>query len=113
MILWLDAQISPSIAAWLRMRFGIEAHAVRDIGLREAEDLTIFSAAKTAGVVVITKESDFVELLDRLGPPPPVVWLRAGNISNARLKQLLSQAMPAVLEMLRSGEPLVEIGDAW
>ena len=72
MLLWLDAQISPSLAPWLRMRFGIEAHPVRDLGLREAEDLTIFSAAKTAGVIVISKDSDFVELLDRPGRPPQV-----------------------------------------
>jgi predicted nuclease of predicted toxin-antitoxin system len=112
-ILWLDAQISPAMAPWLRIRFGIEAVAVRDLGLREAEDPSIFAQAKAADVVVMTKDSDFLELLDRLGPPPQVIWLRCGNTSNARLKQLLTHALPPVLEMLRSGEPLVEIGDAW
>lgn len=113
MILWIDAQISPAIALWLRMRFDLDAVAVRDLGLRDAEDEEIFGAAKEAGVVVMTKDSDFVDLLQRLGPPPQVVWLRCGNTTNARLKQLLSQALPAVLPMLDAGEPLVEIGDAW
>ncbi|MGH7577912.1 MAG: DUF5615 family PIN-like protein [Longimicrobiales bacterium] len=113
MTLWLDAQISPAMAPWLHMRFGIDTVAVRDMGLREAEDVEIFDRAKSAGVVVMTKDSDFVELLDRRGPPPQVIWLRSGNTSNARLKQLLGHAFGQVLEMIRAVEPLVEIGDAW
>lgn len=113
MTLWLDAQISPSLAVWLRMRFDLDAVAVRDVGLRDAEDTEIFAAAAQPGVVVMTKDSDFVELLQRHGPPPQVLWLRCGNTSNMRLKQLLSRSLPAVLGMLRDGEPLVEIGDAW
>jgi predicted nuclease of predicted toxin-antitoxin system len=112
-ILWLDAQLSPAMALWLRMRFDVDAFAVRELGLRDAEDLEIFEAARVAGVVVMTKDSDFVELLQHHGPPPQILWLRSGNTSNARLKQLLTQALPAVLPMLESGEPLVEIGDAW
>lgn len=38
---------------------------------------------------------------------------RCCNTSNARLKQLLSGALPPVLEMLGGGEPLVEVGEAW
>ena len=95
------------------MRFDLDAVAVRDLGLRDAEDEEIFAAAKEAAVVVMTKDSDFVDLLQRLGAPPQVVWLRCGNTSNTRLKQLLSQALPAVLPMLDAGEPLVEIGDVW
>ena len=113
MRLWLDAQISPAMAVWLRMRFDLDAVAVRDIGLRDAEDAEIFAAAKAEGVAVMTKDSDFVELQERLGPPPQLIWLRCGNTSNARLKQLLSHALPPVLEMLGAGEAIVEVGDAW
>jgi predicted nuclease of predicted toxin-antitoxin system len=113
MIFWLDAQLSPALAVWLRMRFDLDALAVRELGLRDAEDGEIYAAARDAGAVVITKDSDFVELLQRNGPPPQVLWLRCGNTSNARLKQILAQALPDVLQMIRGGEPLVEIGDAW
>ncbi len=47
MILWLDAQLSPAIAEWLRMRFDLDALAVRDLGLRDAEDPEISAAART------------------------------------------------------------------
>ena len=113
MTLWLDAQLSPTLAVWLRMRFDLDAVAVRDLGLRDASADEIFAAARMAGVVVMTKDSDFIDLLERHGPPPQVIWLRCGNTSNVRLKQLLAQAIPAVLPMLDEGERLVEIGDAW
>ena len=113
MILWLDAHLPPGLVPWLRMRFELEAVPVRELGLRDAEDAEIFAAARKAGVVVMTKDSDFGELLARLGPPPQIIWLRCGNTSTARLKQLLAQAFPEVLPMLESGEPLIEIGEAW
>lgn len=61
----------------------------------------------------MTKDSDFVELLERYGPPPQIIWLHSGNRTNARLRQLLAQAFPAVWKMIQGGERLVEIGDAW
>jgi predicted nuclease of predicted toxin-antitoxin system len=113
MTLWVDAQISPAIAAWLRMRFEVNAVAVRDLGLESAGDPEIFAEAKRQHVVVMTKHSDFIDLLERHGPRPQVIWVRSGNTSNARLKQILSHALPPVLQMIGAGEPLVEIGDAW
>jgi hypothetical protein len=32
MIVWFDAQLSPQLASWLVQRFGVTAHAVRDLG---------------------------------------------------------------------------------
>src|SRR5437867_11247841 len=100
MILWLDAQLSPSVAAWISATFGIEAHAVRDLGLREAKDSPIFQAARAAGAVVMTKDSDFAEMVQRLGPPPKVLWVTCGNTSNARLREILSSQLPAAVARL-------------
>jgi predicted nuclease of predicted toxin-antitoxin system len=111
MILWLDAQLPPSAAAWITATFGIEARAVRDLGLREAKDASIFQAARDAVAVVMTKDSDFVEMLQRLGPPPKVLWVTCGNTSNARLREMLSRQLPVVVARLDGGESLVEIGD--
>jgi predicted nuclease of predicted toxin-antitoxin system len=69
-ILWIDAQLSPALVRWVSDTFGVAAHAVRDLGLREAKDLGIFHAAREAGAVVMSKDSDFVLLLERFGPPP-------------------------------------------
>ena len=104
MTIWLDAQLSPAIATWITATFGIEAHAVRDLGLRDAKDSPIFQAARAAGAVVMTKDSDFIALLRRLGPPPKVLWLTCGNTSNARLRDILSRALPSAVARLEGGE---------
>jgi predicted nuclease of predicted toxin-antitoxin system len=65
MILWIDAQLSPALARWLSDTFGVTAHAVRDLGLRDATDLPLFHAAREAGAVIMSKDSDFVLLLER------------------------------------------------
>src|SRR5882672_9003225 len=112
MIIWLDAQLPPSVAAWIPATFGIEAHAVRDLGLCDAKDPPIFQAARAAGAVVMTKDSDFVEMLQRLGPPPKVLWVTCGNTSNSRLRAILSIQLRAAVARLEGGENSVEIDDA-
>jgi predicted nuclease of predicted toxin-antitoxin system len=108
--IWLNAHLSPAIATWITTTFGITAIAVRDLGLRESEDPDIFEAAKAArGIIVMTKDRDFVELVERYGSPPQVIWLTCGNTSNARLKEILTATLPNALELLRSGESVVEI----
>jgi predicted nuclease of predicted toxin-antitoxin system len=55
MIFWFDAQLSPQLAPWLAQRFGVTAHAVRDLGLRDATDRAIYDAARAAGVVAVAR----------------------------------------------------------
>jgi len=107
---WIDAQLSPALAGWLTAAFGLEATAVRDLRLRNATDDDIFFAARA--VVVLTKDGDFVRLLEQHGPTPQVVWLTCGNTSNAQLRELLSARFREALELLERGEPIVEIGAA-
>jgi predicted nuclease of predicted toxin-antitoxin system len=68
----VDVQLSPAIAAWIQQQFGTEAVALRDLGLRDAEDRAVFDYARERGAVVMTKDSDFVSLLQRRGAPPQV-----------------------------------------
>jgi len=64
--IWIDAHLSPAIATWITSTFGVTAVALRDLGLRDTEDLEIFEAAKSQGVIFMTKDSDFVDLVERL-----------------------------------------------
>ena len=112
MRIWVDAQISPAIAHWITDHFDeVEAVPVRRLALRDAEDTEIFEAALQADAVVMTKDSDFVQLQDRLGAPPKVIWVTSGNTSNAQLREILATWLPAALALLRAGEDLVELGD--
>ncbi len=109
MTIWVDAQLSPTIATWISSQFPVQCLALRDLGLRDATDRQIFAAAQQAGAVVMTKDSDFVELVEQYGTPPQVIWLRCGNTSNARLKQILSTTLSQALRLLEAGEALIEI----
>jgi predicted nuclease of predicted toxin-antitoxin system len=80
------------LAQWLSSEFGVEAKPVRDLSLRDAKDREIFLAAREAEAVVLTKDSDFVLLLEQLGSPPQIQWLTVGNTSNAYLKEVLSRS---------------------
>ena len=111
MILWIDAQLSPALAPWIASEFGAEAFSVRYLGLRDAADGEIFRAAREASAVVMTKDGDFVQLLDIHGPPPQVLWVTLGNTSNARMREVLRRTLPRAMELLAAGEPLVEIGE--
>jgi predicted nuclease of predicted toxin-antitoxin system len=109
--LWLDVHLSPAIAVWLSAKFGMEAICVRDLGMQTTEDSDLFMAARAADACVMTKDADFAELVQRLGPPPHVIWVRCGNTSNARMREALSKAMPRAIELISQGEPLIEIID--
>ena len=112
MILWVDSQLSHYLAPWLSETLGMEAHSARELGLLQATDREMYQAAKEAGAVIMTKDSDFLGLLNRLGSPPQVIWITCGNTSNARLRQILLGALPSALALLEQGESLVEISDA-
>jgi predicted nuclease of predicted toxin-antitoxin system len=112
MRIWIDAQMSPAIAAWISSNYAVNAVAIRDLGLRDAEDKEIFEAARREKAVVMTKDSNFVLLLDKLGPPPQLIWVTCGNTSNARLKEVLANTLLKALDLLNFGEKLVEISAA-
>ena len=85
-MIWIDAHLSPAISTWITSTLGISALALRDVGLRDAEDTEIFEAAKLQGIIFMTKDSDFVDLVNRFGQPPQIILLTCENTSNDRLK---------------------------
>lgn len=108
---WIDAQLPPQLAPWLMITFAVEATSLRDLGLRDAQDLEIFEMAKTEGTVIITKDSDFIELVTRFGTPPQILWITCGNVTNRNLKKLLTKTFTQALQLLQAGERIVEISE--
>ncbi len=112
MKIWIDAQLPPTLANWLTETFDLEAEALRDLELRDARDIEIFAAARAENAVIMTKDSDFIDLVCRLGTPPQILWLTCGNVTNRSLRQLLGATLPDALEQLRQGEMIVEISNS-
>jgi predicted nuclease of predicted toxin-antitoxin system len=108
-IIWLDAHLSPSMTQWISETFAVECASVRELGLRDALDPPIFAAARAAGAVVMTKDADFASMVERLGPPPRVIWLRCGNTSNSALKELLISKLPECIASLAAGAAIIEL----
>lgn len=73
MKIWVDVQLPPSIAPWISTHFTYEVMSVRVLGLRDADDRDIFYAARNAEAIVMTKDSDFVNLVDLQESPPKVI----------------------------------------
>lgn len=98
------------MARWIGAEFeGIDAFSVDYLDLRYATDTAIAEAARQRGAVVLTKDADFADEVERKGTPP-VIWIRAGNTSRRAMRKLLSAELPAALDAIRNGASLVEIG---
>lgn len=113
MKIWVDAQLPPTLAVWLSDTFDLQAAALVDLALRDAQDIEIFEAARAENALIMTKDSDFIDLVCRLGTPPQILWLTCGNVTNRNLRQLLTATLPDALERLQQGEIIVKINNTF
>ncbi|HEY4300678.1 MAG TPA: DUF5615 family PIN-like protein [Candidatus Didemnitutus sp.] len=104
----VDAQLPPTLARWLA-EAGYEARAVRETGLREADDGAIWRYAEADGCVIVTKDEDFALRAQATQSGPSVVWLRMGNTSNAALRAWLGLQLPQIVVLIGQGSRLVEV----
>jgi predicted nuclease of predicted toxin-antitoxin system len=112
MTIWIDAQLSPFIAAWINANFpGLNAKSLRSLGLRDASDHQIFQQARKADVILMSKDYDFVKLIDLHGSPPKLMWITCGNTSNARMCEILKGSLQKAIDLLQNDERVVEISD--
>ncbi len=103
MVIWTDAHLSLALAPWLQATFGVKAAPLRALRLRDTEDAAIFAAARAAGAVLMTKDSDFVALLSRHGPPPRIVWLTCGNTQQRGAARNLGGDLASCRRVARNG----------
>ena len=112
MKIWIDANLSPSIAVWMTEELKIDASSSQRLGLLKASDNEIFERAREQNAVILTKDVDFVDLVNRRGPPPRVVWLSCGNTTNLWLREILATQWVRVAKLLEEGHPVVELTDS-
>jgi predicted nuclease of predicted toxin-antitoxin system len=89
MKLIFDQNISHKVISKIEAIFPDSTH-VRFVGLLDTKDDLIFRYAKSNLFdLIVTMDSDFVDILFRLQSPPKVVWIRNGNISTNDVAKLL------------------------
>ncbi|MDQ6626516.1 MAG: DUF5615 family PIN-like protein [Verrucomicrobiota bacterium] len=95
MKLLFDQNLSPRLPRLVEDLFAGSAH-VRELGLRDAEDITIWRYAQENGFVLVSKDSDFQQQSFLHGHPPKFIWLRVGNCSTARVAEVLRRYATAM-----------------
>jgi len=82
---------------------------VREAGLRDSDDVSIWNLATAGGWTLITKDEDFVGRCLGRADAPAVVWLRVGNCTNRVLFAWLEPLLPEITRRLEAGERLLEV----
>ena len=105
MKLLLDANISWRLVSILKEHYDECVHADDIQGLVfPAKDAAIWQYAKNNYYTIITRDSDFSDLLSIRGFPPKIVLLRTGNCSRKYTTDLLIRSKETIQEFINSKE---------
>ncbi|MDO9395788.1 MAG: DUF5615 family PIN-like protein [Herbiconiux sp.] len=104
----VDAQLPPALARMLTGH-GHHAEHVTDVGLADASDRELWRYALDHSAVLVTKDEDFASMLALGGESPPVVWIRVGNTRRRALIERFEPLIDSVVEMIGTGNDLVEL----
>ncbi|QDA61476.1 DUF5615 family PIN-like protein [Hymenobacter jejuensis] len=99
MRLLLDENISWRLAAYLQP-YCAEVLHVRDIGLANSPDTTIWRYARQHGYDIITKDEDFLRLVITEGFPPRIVAVQNAQIPVGKLAEFLLARLSQLQEFL-------------
>ena len=105
----LDANISWKLVDKLEAIYGECAH-VDLVGLNvPADDIDIWNYALKNNYVIITKDNDFLNLMELRGFPPKIVLLKTGNNSSRGLLELLVNKKSMIEDLIKNEYGLLEI----
>src|SRR6266446_1178159 len=95
MKLLFDQNLSPRLPRLLADIYPESIH-IREVGLRDADDSTIWQYGKAEGYAIVSKDSDFQQRSLLNGAPPKFIWLRVGNCTVKRTEELLRSYSVAI-----------------
>ena len=90
---------------------GHEAMHLHDALTPEAKDLDVAFEANRLEAILVSKDEDFADLSRRGILTVPFLWVRSGNVTNARLWQMLEPLLPESSQPLRLGKRLLRSGE--
>lgn len=103
----VDRQLPPWLALWLSRQDGCEATHVNDMGLQEASDRVIARLAVRDDLIIVSKDGDFRLLMSIHGFS--LLWIRCGNVGNARFNAILNANWVGIDALLKRGVRLIEV----
>jgi predicted nuclease of predicted toxin-antitoxin system len=63
---------------------------IKSVGLINAPDKEIWEYAKKNDFIIVTQDSDFIELNLLFGFPPKIIWIRTGNLKTHAILEILT-----------------------
>ena len=103
MKLLFDHNLSPRLVGLLADLYPNSNHLYL-MGLDQESDSIVWETAKTQDYIIVTKDSDFNELLILQGFPPKVIWIRVGNCSTKIIELLLRNNYEAILSFYQNNQ---------
>jgi len=88
MKLLLDENLSRRIIPFIQEAYP-ESTQIALLDMERSDDQTVWDYAKENGFVIVTRDSDFIDLSALRGQPPKVIWLRTGNQTKAAVIHVL------------------------
>lgn len=103
MKLLLDQNFSSRLSSRLMSVYPGVLH-VSDLGLASASDEEVWEVARNEGCLIVTKDSDFVDLQVLRGFPPKVLWFRLGNCTTGHIEEILRAHVQDIQAFMASAE---------
>jgi predicted nuclease of predicted toxin-antitoxin system len=97
MKLLIDQNLPRVLVADLQSKFPDTSH-VWFLGLASASDEEVWRYAAAEGYIIVSKDTDFINLSILRGHPPKVVYLKVGNCSTSAVRELLKARAESILE---------------
>jgi len=88
MKLLFDHNLSPRLVNQLSDLFPESTH-LYTLGMDQANDREVWAYAQSHSFTIVTRDSDYNELLVLRGFPPKVIWIRTGNCSTTEIEAML------------------------
>jgi len=104
----VDHLLPPALARFLESQGYIAFH-VRELGLKAADDATIWRRAEADELVVVSKDEDFFYFASVPNPAAKLVWVRLGNCRTSFLLERFRIRLPQIIASFASGSNVVEV----
>ena len=109
MKLLLDANLSWRLASFLSEYFGECIHVNQTKLQKPAKDIEIWDYAAANGFIIVTQDSDFLNIFETKGYPPKIILLRTGNKHNKEMGELLLHLKSSIEDLEKNNFGLLEI----
>ena len=104
----IDNQLPAALSRFFAS-VGCDSLHVIEIGLGSASDAEVWRYACEEGRTVVTKDEDFLHLVNRQPQSGGLIWVRLGNCRTANLLTQFERLWPRIHASLDAGDRVIEI----